>query len=68
MFQEMAKGLDYVSVNSIQRTSSVTVNGPFGGILGWPAQTQGQPCTTGGDKDQSNMKIIHDELITLHLI
>lgn len=68
MFQNMARGLDYVSVTSTQKGGSVTVNGPFGGILGWPAQVNGEACTTGGDKDQSNMKIIHDELSNLHLI
>ena len=68
MFQNMTRGLDYVSVTSKQSSDVVTVNGPFGGILGWPAQVNGEACTTGGDKDKNNMKIIYDELKDLHLI
>ena len=63
MFKNMADGVNGKPIKTTNQPAG-PFNGSFGGILGWPAQLDKQPCGSGGasNADESNMEIITNYL------
>ena len=55
MFKQMVIGLGN---NEITTAHNYVLNGPFGGILGWAAQLDQKPCSSGGNADKDNFNLI----------